>query len=551
MSINFATTPSTISISFQRTNTNMNANTKTRTGFLDLPGELRNAIYDHYAISEGGYVLDPETNKFKTAKGDAPDLAFMFTCKKIAYELKSHVLGFNTLTFSTYCPPFHHDWRDGQPIPDAFESIMQTLTQDFGLSLDSKTLPAAFFYSDIDKVVSRAYPSLAPYLEHLRTKGDRAVPIRTGLRGSAGQVPSVFRSFARSLMQEIVANRHGLSQGELQYRAAPFQYYSQDGLQTLVSLDPEPWSIPTAADILRMKTTINALGLPELPRTRSSVKYKERRVKRYFSAAALAIRYLKSLSANDRQHLRTIILEEDHIGVAFSECHGLGFIPFCQENPRLRVDRRANLWRNVLQTTTAHHTWYDFRSSYTLGTARSLDTQTISYVVGIWMMEALELGRAGMPAGSFTLTFTGGPGHQTCSDMFRAVVWRDATYQSAVETCIERKIIPSASWAETQRSPLSPDVTRAYWWSSFDGFPQAVRDMFAGRSVVRCDFPISCDGEKDAEDYIRENGWTTILYWAHYRWAHRPRGYSRVRPDPSWEEMLAEDEYTIGTPSQT
>ncbi|KAF6824868.1 hypothetical protein CPLU01_10634 [Colletotrichum plurivorum] len=522
----------------------MNSNTMTKIGFLDLPGELRNAIYGHYATPEGGYVVDPQSNKLKTSKGDAPDLALMFTCKKVAYELKSHVLGYNTLTFSTYCPPFHHDWRDGQPIPDAFDLIMQTVTQVFGLSLDSKTLPDAFFYSDIDKVVSSAYPSLAPYLKHLRTKEDRDVPIRTGLRGSAGQVPSVFRSFARSLMREIVAR-------QLQYKAAPFQHYSQDGLQSLVSLDPEPWSIPTAADISRMKAIINDLSLPGLPRTRSSVEYKERRVKRYFSAAAVAIRFLKSLSANDRQHLRTIILEEDHIGVAFSECHGLGLIPFCHENPRLRVDRRANLWRNVLQTTTAHHTWYDFRSGYTLGIARSLDAHTISYVVGIWMMEALELGRAGMPAGSFTLTFTGGPGHQTCSDMFRAVVWRDATYQSAVETCIERRIIPFASWADKQRSPPDDNVTRAYWWSSFDGFPQAVRDMFAGRSIVRCDFPISCDGERDAEDYIRENGWDTILYWAYYRWVDRPRSYSRVKPDPSWEEMLAEDEYTIGTPSQT
>lgn len=518
-------------------------------GFLDLPGEVRNAIYDYYVPHEGALVLDPQTNKLKVANGGVADLALMFTCKKIASEVKSYALPSYTITFQTYSPPFHLDWRDGQPIPDAFEEVMQTLTQAFGLSLDSETLPIVFFYTDIAKDVSKEYPSLAPYVELLRARRDIDVHIFTGLRGSAGQTPSVFRRFARFLMQEIVADRYQFGEECLRFEKAPFAHYSKASLETFLSLDPEPWSIPTSEDILRMKSVINALGLHAPAKTRLSITHEKRHLKPYYSAAAVAIRFLKSMPAHDREHLRNIVLEEDHPAVAFSECHAQGLIPFCQENPRLRIDRRANLWRTVFQTTTANYTWYDFRSRYLNHRAgrpiRSLHADSITYLVGIWTMEALELQRAGMPPGSFTLTFTGGPGRLTCSEIFKEVVWRDTALQSAIERCLQRNIISPISWAEQNRTYDSRQ--RACWWLSFDGFPQAVRDMFAGESIVRCDFPTDCEGEWDAEDYIRANSGINSLV---HKWFVRPQGYKDYEPEqpsPFWEDMLSEDEYTVET----
>ncbi|KAL0765338.1 hypothetical protein CaCOL14_012087 [Colletotrichum acutatum] len=67
-----------------------------------------------------------------------------------------------------------------------------------------------------------------------------------------------------------------------------------------------------------------------------------------FSAAAAAICFLPSMPEELRGHLRRIILDEDRQAVAKQQCHALGLIPFCKENPGLRIERRVNLWRNAL-----------------------------------------------------------------------------------------------------------------------------------------------------------------------------------------------------------
>ncbi|KAG7043978.1 zinc knuckle, partial [Colletotrichum scovillei] len=55
------------------------------------------------------------------------------------------------------------------------------------------------------------------------------------------------------------------------------------------------------------------------------------------------------LPAAVRAQVRRIVIEEDREAMAAPECHGRGLIPFCQENPLLCVERRVNLWRNLLQ----------------------------------------------------------------------------------------------------------------------------------------------------------------------------------------------------------
>jgi len=66
-----------------------------------------------------------------------------------------------------------------------------------------------------------------------------------------------------------------------------------------------------------------------------------------FSAAAAAAHFLSSLSPTNRQHTRKIVVHEDHFSVARPECHAQGLVPFCQENPALRIERQANLWKTI------------------------------------------------------------------------------------------------------------------------------------------------------------------------------------------------------------
>lgn len=57
------------------------------------------------------------------------------------------------------------------------------------------------------------------------------------------------------------------------------------------------------------------------------------------------------LAPSCRQQMRRLVFHEDHQSVAYPECHAKGLIPFCRENPALRVERQASLWRDIFLAT--------------------------------------------------------------------------------------------------------------------------------------------------------------------------------------------------------
>ncbi|KAF6810683.1 hypothetical protein CPLU01_15258 [Colletotrichum plurivorum] len=233
-----------------------------------------------------------------------------------------------------------------------------------------------------------------------------------------------------------------------------------------------------------------------------------------------------------------IVLDKDRPAVGFAECHGLGLIPYCQENKRLLVERKVDLWRNAFHTTTAYGGIYELRrryynSQWGITTPTVLATKYISHTVAVWIMEASELRAAGMPPGCFTLTFKGDP---VCSDIFQTVVIRDAAWQLAMEKCFERGILPKAM------HPKSP-----YFWTSnnswyiFDGFPRAIQDMLDKTSVVKCAFDLGVG--IDVENLIEGKlaACADLKVWEE-GWSIRERNYLEPhRPLPSWDSLLWEN----------
>ncbi|KAF6812014.1 hypothetical protein CMUS01_13158 [Colletotrichum musicola] len=201
--------------------------------------------------------------------------------------------------------------------------------------------------------------------------------------------------------------------------------------------------------------------------------------------------------------IRSIVLNEDQRSVAFSECHALGLILYCRENTRLRIDRRVSR-RTVLQTTMAD-------IDYTVPYAEAkLEPSQISYRVAVWILDALELQAAGMPPGCFTLTLDG---DSTCSEIFQTLVQRDTAWQTAIDLCLERDILPALAWDVRRRD--SRNLGGRNEWYLFEAFPQAIEDILAGRSIVKCTFGLGdAWGETcDVERFIEENKSKTMDEW--------------------------------------
>lgn len=98
--------------------------------FLDLPRELRDGIYTHYATKDGGYVYDALTRKLGAADGSRIDLSLMLVCSRVTSELRPVFFSSNTITFKSSW--LRHDESDKA---DCFGSSLERIHQLAGLRL--------------------------------------------------------------------------------------------------------------------------------------------------------------------------------------------------------------------------------------------------------------------------------------------------------------------------------------------------------------------------------------------------------------------------------
>ncbi|KAL8840901.1 MAG: hypothetical protein Q9170_001165 [Blastenia crenularia] len=487
-------------------------------GFFSLPRELRDTIYHYYVFEPEGYHFEYESGKLR-ASGNRPiDLALMYTCSSIATEMHHLALGSNVLHFFT-TPTTSETERKRAVRFDMFLSHLSSHRADLFSALMDPTL-RQYKTLDVDAKVALRYPQLQPLLQEpydLRFKHSR-LAFKGCISSSWGVADSVFRAFQGYLLELLSADtnfpealvnsyhtflepagtdvpedkRRELAQGRASF------------LRNVLFLpSPEPWMIPSEDELAQFYTS---LGLNYPSPFRPLQTYLDhddspppagygnhwKRVKWRFSAAATAIHFLKSLSQGICLGVKNVVLHEDRRSVAEPECHVLGFIPFCLQNPQLHVERRVNMWRVLLLGCWSDRRIHQhaerlvelsgFDNAERWNRYDKLLSPNFSKSCCSWITEASALFANGMPARSFSLVLDGDPAPDQSSEMFE-ILKEDAAWQVA-----------QLQWYTDQSS--RPGFTKPGFFSEryatfylSDAFPQAINDIVEGNSFMSCNFP--------------------------------------------------------------
>ncbi|KAJ4308348.1 hypothetical protein N0V84_012153 [Fusarium piperis] len=470
--------------------------TRPQACLLSLPRELRFLIYRFYFELEGGYVFDredPYNGTLANAGGHAIDLSLMYACRSIAAETKDLPLQLNTVTFST---AYHQDWS---PLAGRFEylSILYCQIEE---DLAKNLYP--FITPEISIDIAHRFPSFVGILESFRRSiGSLDAPHRFEYthRFAEAVITSLSDVSGRGITGAIIPTRrpiirpfqlyhhrihyspdqlHSTFQQAATYTLSLLRQKEPAKFQEFVNAAPwrfkpsefdslrlDPWAIPLSAEparighLLEDEEVWEAIQKWNYPIDEDALRrfyqprphrFRPSETRRYltnnvcfrqsfrFSAAAVAIRFLDRLSPSQRLNLRRIVLQEDHVSVGQPECHAIGLIPFCRENPRLRIERHVGLWRNILHTIqrASFLELPDVIDDITKGERRCyIDHKRLAPALGSWFGEALAAVDAGMPAGSFTLVLDGNPAINLSSEIFQNTIQPNITVEKAFGRC--------------------------------------------------------------------------------------------------------------------
>lgn len=401
-------------------------------------------VYKSYVTVDGGYILQPQSNKLRCADGSPCDMAFMLTCKRVTKEMRGVHLASNTITASTYLPDNEH-----QRVQARYHNQLTEILH-WRLAAFLEQLPAGCLHNKHE--IASKFPAFSPVLDAIE---DGSLRDNELLRPwSWHHTGSVMHDFMRFTWDTLPKTKTELYNKHILDHNIDSIYAQVPRLENLLDCLPPPWTIITPSHFVRMSGIIPP-GM-----------YAGEHVDCY-SATAIAIRFLQSLSRESRQAIRSLLLNEDQRGVAATQRHGLGLIPYCHENPRLRIERRVDflgvIWPFTDSSRSHHMSW-------------RLET---------WISEALALESAGMPPGCFTLVLTGPP---SCTNVFQAVIMRHAAWQMAMYEQSRQGRLPPLSWTRRRRTYLDNDAPVFDPWCLSENFPQAVRDIANGSSIIRCNF---------------------------------------------------------------
>ncbi|KAK1635087.1 hypothetical protein BDP81DRAFT_430777 [Colletotrichum phormii] len=488
--------------------------------FLALPRELRDMVYMNYLAVDGGYVCDSQAfidGKLRAGKHGGPiELNLIYACKQMAQETNGMALRVNQITFSTIT-------SEGLRIlASRFESLIARVDQKRNTIF--RTAGHCISDEAYDELKGR-YPHFIPVLDRLRAEQGQFDTVPR--HGSFGEATSVYREFCKDTPRAAsLCNPNA---------ARILQRWGDFGTSLrMIDLSIPHWTIPTEDELNQLLASVgeNPYHVIGLERGGDLSIYR-------FSAASAAIYFLTSVPAAVRAQVRRIVLDEDREAVAAPECHGLGLIPFCQENPLLHVERRVNLWRNVLQANTM--TPYDRINPEVRGTAtaRLLYSKDVTGLVAKWVSEARAIVSAGMPAESFSLILDGEPAAQHASGIFQTVVQRDIAWQLAWIEAQNRQLFSVKSVHQRRGERSAAHSCDGYF---YEDFPRAMADIANGdacSSIVQCNFDV---GQVwDVERMIHDH-----RSWSPEKWKtkwpkHEPALWETVPPLPEWMALLEEN----------
>ncbi|KAK1714441.1 hypothetical protein BDP67DRAFT_514078 [Colletotrichum lupini] len=498
--------------------------------FFKFPNALRNLIYKYYLQLDEGYKLNPHTNKLRTGNDKPISLDLLYTCKRAALEMRGLPFQHNIITFSAFCPQSQQGRFNAGHFSNMTRMMECELRALFHYSLDP-----SFFPRQVVKEVLDAYPAFAPILDAMKGEEWQSLDIHPPY----GKTPSTFRNFVRFTLNTIKSHRCLFENRKYEQIIDRRRQCLENGrylergnipLSQLFGLRPQNWTIPTQKDVNDM--TILSDGLKTCAVFCDDL-YDKREppvdLTRFcYSAVVGAIQFLDSMLPSSRADVRRINLIEDRPSLSYPECHGLGLIRFCQENPLLRIERHVGLWDTIFQGDPM-----SMEPGEEELPRREKKTDEISYPIATWMVEALALPAAGMPQDAFKLMFVGdSEGDWECEQIFRKIVLRDAAWQEARDECFKRGILPPLSWAERRAGAWGGSYDDDAFTGSnplcrcflFEDFPRAVHELLNGSSLITCNFN---PGEAwNLEKIIEKRRSWSLRKW-NRKWSRGNQSYRR------------------------
>ncbi|KAB5580332.1 hypothetical protein GE09DRAFT_1255099 [Coniochaeta sp. 2T2.1] len=511
--------------------------------------------------AEDGYVYDFAARKLRTASMQPIRLDLMYTCRIVAREMRGMALRLHTVTFSTVYSEdvrgtaglwdtimqFYH----GHPFPKLYQlQHLVPLMSDQMAAEVGRRYGGTHFYQVFCRIRIEGLVT-----DDSRYRDDDAVQ-------GFGEVPSVFRDMARDVLQLALTDPAILQFATTVAEHGDFEYQLLPAGDALSGLAEEPWQAPTAsqADSLGAKLAgTDSIDRPVELTThwyRCDVQQSRGSMSR-FSAAAAAINFLESIP-DSRAQFRNIVLHEDRISVAFPQCHVRGLVPFCHENPDLRIERRVSLWRNIFLTTPwTFRGWCRELDDLFLGACPDfygnpciLEADTITRRVAEYMVEAAQ---PQVPE-AITLVLDGAPLPSLASRIFSETVQRDAAWQTALERAFAAPEEPPGAGA-TATAPVDALYVRRAAPYQFAGFPELLRAVCAGSAGagaggtpttcrVRCNFDPGepwDDARIEAEIERPVGRGADLRRWTELWERGDTGGYGTEPPLPPYHRMFEEN----------
>ncbi|RBA20536.1 hypothetical protein FPRO05_07983 [Fusarium proliferatum] len=423
--------------------------------FLSLPPELRHMIYKYYYTTADGYFLQPISRKLATADGKPIDLALIYTCRLIAYESRDMPLSYNKATVSTVYDPEFRAWAG------RFDYL---LFAQFRKQVSLVLILGDWFLTDKMWVrIEQTFPWFVPQLrEALRQhrRGSQRIDLRKFEYWSFSNSfnysaqPFCRQSYGLSALCEALEfTLRILAQTEptekfdriVEYELLDWEHSGSDRLLDFLGQCFKPWDVPHADVLAEMGRRFGDDHL--WPNLRAWVpntyQTKEYHAKFRISAASAAIGWLNKLPDNKRMCIRGMAIIEDYPSVGRQECHAAGLVPFCRENPQLRISHRVSML-NVIFSRALLNRAGSFGglatyAGHEIGAEAFDQANLISfYEIEEWLAEIVSLPKAGMPNGSYTFTLDGEPMAFICSRIFQQIVLRKEAMRFTIERSLPR-----------------------------------------------------------------------------------------------------------------
>ncbi|KAH7165215.1 hypothetical protein EDB81DRAFT_678899 [Dactylonectria macrodidyma] len=560
------------------------SSSSSQTTLTSLPFELQLQIFRDYFKIDGGYVFNGDSEKL-TANGKPIDLALMYTCRSIAHSTKHMPLSLNTIHFSTL---YRSDWM---PLAGCFDYVTifyPLLAADMLVRLEPFITPKMYSQLGLE------YPAFTSRLQELsrihQEDLDRVEPggpdtvLRGERSGKASDWTDQFRGdpdqylgirhqdthcdLAASTRRcvratqettfyflRLLAESQPIEFSKLVYETLP-HWVDTHPAHEFLDLGFNLWDIPSRSELEHVSSRLNvddAWQIVDPWYYRPQHSYKSGtydplhkgtrcREKIRFSAAAAAIRFLtKRLLVDQRRQIRNVILHEDFLAAGNPSSHAQGLAPFFRENPQLRVERRVSVIRCISEgrrlerDIPSHVVWFLQEPSHPhlrgyREYRESMLSAGFSEVIAQWLLDALAVPDAGIPAESFTFVLEGGPDPDFSTNLFQQIIHRDIAWHKAYRASIERGLLV--------RWPLLLGDTLVS-----DGFPEAMDHLMNRTSLLHSDFNLG--HQWNWEDMIeKESGVTTWKWYSEFHYRDPLR--TTFPPALDYASILA-DNYDIQT----